>query len=361
MPNSDLSAARLHSALLHFLELAVAHEGNGVEVVSAEDGQLRQDDPAALSCLSKVVALLEADLARQHDAQRKALAVALHTDATALFEKLKADPEGVDLDAAARELAHGRGLVAGDGLLDALVVARHDLKGGPSQAAARQVADLAGVSDRTVYSYGSGAGALPLARTAFGRWVPQGLCRKYAQDALTSAPAGPAELDRLDAISPEVHRALDAKVEANYRQQVIDMFEHVLLGELPEDGDDALAEIRQVREEIVELSRKHGEVVTRDAAARAGQRNGGPGSARRRRSIRRALSAFRRMRITAVHRPYNGPKTAPEGPQQGPLFGCDSRRQSAQPGRAVVLQQHMLANAGKSRRIGNNKHVQWQF
>ncbi len=270
MPNResqepDLTPDRLRAAFQHFLELAVAFEGGGVEVVVAEGaGAAAQDDPAALKCLSTVVSALEAHVEEQRQAQCDALAVVLHTDATALFDKLRDEPDSLDLEPAVRELAARHGLEAGEGLLDALVIAKHELQGGPSRVAALQIGELRGVSDRTVFKYRVQGKVAGLHRRAWGRWVPLGLCAKYAASALGETGAQEEtkpELDRLDGGSAGVHRALDDRAGAEYRRQVVEMFEFVLLGDLDRVKDaerGALFEqILAQRNELRDLAREY--------------------------------------------------------------------------------------------------------
>lgn len=139
------------------------------------------------------------------------------------------------------------------------MIAKHELKGGPSAAAAENLGELAGVSGRTLFIYKSDGGIRPLRRTAWGRWVPAGLCSAYVRTALEVPPSAPPTLDQLRELPEAVHRRLDALAEAEYRRQVQQMFEAVLLGDLGQSDDagsePALEKIRQQRQALVDIAR----------------------------------------------------------------------------------------------------------
>lgn len=275
--SAPLDPTRVRAALQHFLELAVAFEGGGVEVVEvgATDARAKSEAEAALECLKAVVSTLEEHLAKQRELQRMALAASLHIDAAALFTKLAKNPAHLDLDAATEALAASRGMTAGEGLLDALVIAKHELKGGPSATAAKNLGELAGVSGRTLFTYKSDGGTGALRRTAWGRWVPVGLCSAYVKMALEVLPSAPPTLDQLRELPVAVHRRLDALAEAEYRRQVEQMFEAVLLGDLEQlddaDCGPALEKVRQQRLALVEVVRARVMAARVESAKSAGE------------------------------------------------------------------------------------------
>lgn len=174
------------------------------------------------------------------------------------------------MEAEAREIAARYGLEAGDGLLDALMIAKQEIDGGPSNTAAQHIGDLLGVSSRMVFQHKSDKGAGPLWRSAWGRWVPSGLCTRYAVAACTPSEdeaVTVAELDRLDTLSDAAHRRLDAHVVNEYRRGVVEMLEMALFGDLDlvEDGAQKpeLDEWRTRRAQLTAAVRAH--VETRHA------------------------------------------------------------------------------------------------
>ena len=230
----------LHDALIHFLELGAAFEGEGIEFVLLDEPEQSGTDAEALACLSDVVARLNKHLFLQRERQRQLSAKPLHGAVTKLFERFHAAPDEVDLIAELDLLVRGLGFVPDERMLDELVIGRFDMTAGPSKTAAEALAPLFGVkTGRTIFNYISDTGGVDAFRKAWRRWVPLQTCKRYAERVVAAAgrfrrdAEGPAVGD-LDGFTPRLTALFDRRAEEQMRESFRGMFEFMFTGDLSE-------------------------------------------------------------------------------------------------------------------------------
>lgn len=253
MTEQEATLARegIRAALLHFAELAVAFEGGGIEVV---DPGSPLDVPAvdadALACLQRVVSQLMRHRERQQDAQRKRVAVALHDELTAVYEKLSHSPD-LDLDAELSAVISKHGFQPFQVDINDLVPDKDDLKGGPAMGAARNLSQFVGREVRSFFNYKKDRASLEICRTAWRRWVPPRLARAYVADVLGAAVAArdaapQPQLSDVKDMEPALLAMLERSTESLFRDQLRAMFELIFLGDL----EEVRAEAPQVADEL---------------------------------------------------------------------------------------------------------------
>jgi hypothetical protein len=242
----------VRAALLHFAELAVAFEGGGIEVV--EPGTplgVPAVDADALACLQRVVSQLRRHRERQQEAQRKRVAVRLHDELTAVYEKLRRSPD-LDLDAELSAPISKQGFQPVQIEIDDLVPDKDELKGGPAMGAARTLSHFVGREWRSFFNFKKGRSSLEICRTAWRRWVPPRLARAYVSDVLGAAiavrdAAPQPPLSDLKDMAPAFLAMLERRTETVFRDHLRAMFEKALLGDLDEE---LRAKAPQVADEI---------------------------------------------------------------------------------------------------------------
>ncbi len=262
---ATLTREDVHAALLHFAELAVAFEGGGIEVV--EPGtplDVPAVDADALACLQRVVSQLMRHWERQQEAQRKRVAVRLHDELTAVYEKLSRSPE-LDLDAELSAVISKHGFQPFQVDINDLVPDKDDLKGGPAMGAARNLSQFVGREVRSFFNYKKDRASLEICRTAWRRWVPPRLARAYAADVLGAAIAArdaapQPQLSDVKDMAPAFLAMLERRTEAEFRDHLRTMFEKTLLGELDEElrakAPQVVDEIAAKREQGLGLLRQ---------------------------------------------------------------------------------------------------------
>ncbi|MBE7483656.1 MAG: hypothetical protein HS104_27215 [Polyangiaceae bacterium] len=260
-----LTREDVHAALLHFAELAVAFEGGGIEVVDPRAPlDVPATDKAALACLKTVVSRLERHRERQQEGQRKRVAVALHDELEAVYEKLTESPD-LDLDAELSAVISKQGFQPFQVDVNDLVPDKDELKGGPAVGAARNLSEFVGRAEKSFFNYRKKRSSLEVCRTAWRRWVPPRLARAYVADVMGAAIAArdaapPPPLSDVKDMAPAFLAMLERRTETLFRDHLRAMFEMIFLGDLEEvrAGAPQMADqLAAKREEGLRLLRQH--------------------------------------------------------------------------------------------------------
>jgi hypothetical protein len=166
------------------------------------------------------------------------VAVALHDDLEAVYERLKSSPE-MEIDEALAALIAKQGFQPFQADIDDLVPNEEELNKGPAMGAANALKPFVGRAWRSLFYYREERASLELCRTAWRRWVPPRLAQAYVTDALRAAIAArdaapDPPLSDVKDLSPHFLAMLDRRTEAKFRDHLRGMFEMVLFGDLEE-------------------------------------------------------------------------------------------------------------------------------
>lgn len=271
----DITLEQAQEALVHLAELVVAFAGGGIEIIEVPSPETppeeveREPDRRSLACLTKVVRALLDHRQEQRERQQQELAIELRNQLGDVYARTKTAPESVDLDSEVSAVLDALGFDPDEDALVELVPALHELSKSPKDFAAKLVAPFMGIKERAYYIRQSKRRKLDLRRTAFARWVPLRLARRYCDEifqvALANRDRAPApRLSDLKNVSNLFAALLERRTEEEFRKSIEDMFRIAFLADF--DPGSLPPAVRE-RAELIADSVRQARAAVREAVS----------------------------------------------------------------------------------------------